>query len=176
GSLERDDTRERHIEPEGDAGACEVTRAGEAMEHRGKGALPGFLREDARHVGVGLATMNDQRQAGLARSRDVRAQPLFLRVARAEVIMIVEPRLPDRDHLVMLRSLDQLGGGNIQFLMRVMWMRADRAVHIGKTFGDRHHLGVPTHARRNGDNEADLLAAARATIASSSEPKSGKSR
>ena len=43
------------------------------MQHGGESALPRFLLQDARHVGVGLARMDDERQTGFARSGDVGA-------------------------------------------------------------------------------------------------------
>ena len=87
----------------------EIAAAGEAMQHGREGALPGFLLEDARHVVVGLAGVDDQRQPGLARRRDVGAEALLLRVARAVVVVIVEPGLADRHHLGMARARDQVG-------------------------------------------------------------------
>ena len=53
--------------------------AGEAMQHGGEGPLPRFLLQDPRHVLVGLARMDDQRQPGFARGRDMGAEALLLR-------------------------------------------------------------------------------------------------
>ena len=70
--------------------------AGETMQHGREGALPGFLFEDARGVGVGLARMDDQRQSGLARRRDMGAKAALLRLARRVVVMIIEAGLAER--------------------------------------------------------------------------------
>ena len=78
------------------------------MQHGREGALPRFLLQDPRHVVVGVARMDDQRQPGRARRGDVGAEALLLRVARAVVVVIVEPGLADRDHLGMARARDEL--------------------------------------------------------------------
>ena len=83
GFLEGQDAGERHVEAELDAGEGQVAAAGEAMQHGREGALPRFLAQDFRHVVVGLAGMDHQRQAGLAGGRDMGAEALLLRVARA---------------------------------------------------------------------------------------------
>ena len=43
----------------------------------------------------------------------------------------------------------------VQFLVGVMRMRADRAVNVGKTLGDRQHIGELAHARRDRDHARD---------------------
>ena len=67
----------------------------------GKAPFPISSVEDPRHVGIALARMDDERQPGLARRRDVAAKAVLLGVARAEIVVIVEPGLADRDHLGM---------------------------------------------------------------------------
>ena len=42
--------------------------------------------------------------------RDMGAKALLLRVARAEVVVIVEPGLADRHHLWMAGARDEIGG------------------------------------------------------------------
>ena len=76
----------------------------------GKAPFPVSSRRIARHVVVGLARMDHQRQAGLARRRDMGAEALLLRVARAVVVVIVEPGLADRHDLRMPRLRDEIGG------------------------------------------------------------------
>ena len=56
---------------------------------------------------VGIARMDDQRQAGLARRGDVGAEALGLLVARAVLVVEVEAGLADADDLGMARRLDQ---------------------------------------------------------------------
>ena len=72
-----------------------------------EGALPHFLLEDRDHVLVGVAGMDDERQPGLARGRDMGAEDALLHVARAVVVVIVEPRLADRDAARVPRQLDE---------------------------------------------------------------------
>ena len=71
--------------PSATRAAGEVGPAGKAVQHSREGALPHFLFQDARHVVVGLARMDDERQAGFARRGDVGAESPLLRVARAEL-------------------------------------------------------------------------------------------
>src|ERR1043166_6904599 len=102
------------------------------MEHGRKGTGAAFLPEDAGHVGVGFAAVDDERQSGFARRGDVRPQPRLLRLARAEMVMIVEPRLPDRDDLGMARALDEFGDRNVELFMRVVWMRSRSEEHTSE--------------------------------------------
>ena len=100
------------------------------MQHEGERALSRLLLEHAGNVGVGVARMDDERQAGLPRRGDMGAEALLLHVARAVVVVIVEPRLADRHHLGMARELDQLLHHDVGLLGGVVRMRADRAEHI----------------------------------------------
>jgi hypothetical protein len=84
----------------------EVSAAGEAMEDEGEVALLRFLLEHASDIGIGLARVDNERQAGLARSGDVGSEALLLHIARAVVIVIVEPSLADRDNFWVARKLD----------------------------------------------------------------------
>ena len=97
----------RDVAAERDRAAGEFAAAGEAMQHSREGALPGFLLENARGVVVGFARVNDQRQSGRARRRDMGAKAPLLRVARAVVVMIVEPRFADRHDFWMPRVGDR---------------------------------------------------------------------
>src|SRR5260370_12969361 len=69
--------------------------------------------------------------------------------------MVVESGLSERDHLGMARAPDELIDADVQLLVRVMRMGADRAVDIGKALGDGEHLGVPFDPRRDGDDPRD---------------------
>ena len=55
----------------------------------------------------------------------------------------------------MPRAPDELIDADVQLLVRVMRMGADRAVDIGKALGDGKHLGVPFDPRRDGDDTHD---------------------
>ena len=68
---------------------------------------------------------------------------------------LVAQVLSDRDHLGMARAPDQLIGGDVQLLVRMMRMGADRAVDIRKALGDGEHLGVAFDPRRDGDDTRD---------------------
>ena len=94
--------------PSAIARAARSRAAGVAVQHGREGALPRFFFEDARHVVVRLARMDHQRQPGLARRGDVSAEAALLRIARAVVVVIVEPGLADRHHLRMARARDQV--------------------------------------------------------------------
>ncbi len=125
------------------------------MQHGREGALPGLLLENARHVVVRLARVDDQRQPGRARRRDVIAETALLRVARAVIVEIVEPRLPDRHHLGMARARDQLVDRDVELLVGVVRVGADRAIDLGKALGDGEQLGVPLDPGRDGDDAPD---------------------
>jgi hypothetical protein len=126
--------------------------AGEAMQDGGESAPARFLLQYSRHVLVRLARMNDERQAGCARDDDVIAEALFLRRARASLIVIIEPGFSDCDHFGMTRSVDQFVDGDVELLVSVVWMGPHRAIDLGKALGDAEHLGVPLDPHRDGDD------------------------
>src|SRR5262245_41732760 len=55
----------------------------------------------------------------------------------------------------MARTPDHLVDADVQLLMRMMRVGADRAVDIGKALGDGKHFGMPFDPRRDGDNACD---------------------
>ena len=79
----------------------------------------------------------------------------FLRVARALVVVIVEAGLADRHHFRMLGKRDQRLGIDVEFLVGIMRMRADRAENLRIFLGNRQHLRQLTHAGGDGDHAAD---------------------
>ena len=85
-----------------------------------------------------------------ARSGNVFAQALLLRRARTEVVMIIEAGLSNRHNLCMPRMCDELLERKIELLVRVVGMRAKRAVDLRKTLGDREHLGMSSQQRADG--------------------------
>ena len=105
-----------------------------------------------RHVVVGFARMDDQRQPGLARRRDVAAEAGLLGVARAEIVVIVEPGLADGDHLGVAAARDQVLDGEVELLMCVVRMRSYGAVDIGESLGDRQQAIELAHPGRDGDH------------------------
>ena len=106
------------------------------MQHGAKRALGHFVFEDAAAILVGVAGVDDQRQAGGAGRRDMGAKAALLRLARAVLIEIIQPRLAQRHDLGMPGQLDQLAGGNAVFLVGLMRMGADRAIDVRKSLGD----------------------------------------
>ena len=102
--LERQNAGERNKVPERDGAAGEIAAAGETMQHGGEGALPRFFFEDARGIVVGLAGMDDERQAGLARGGDMGAKSALLRLARRVVVVVIEPGFADRHDFGMPRA------------------------------------------------------------------------
>src|SRR5262245_9252068 len=96
--------------------------------------------------------MNDQRQAGRARGGDVVAEAPLLRVTRTEVIMIVEAGFTDRNRLFVLREAHDLLDADIELLVRVMRMRADRTEHVGIAVGDGTKPVASLDPRRDRDH------------------------
>ena len=138
--------------PERYGAAGKLGAAGETVQHGREGALPALLLEDACGVGIGFARVDHKRQAAQARRRDMGAKAALLRLARAVVVVIVQAGFADRDHFRMPRMGDEVVGGHVEFLVRVVRMGADRAVHIGKSLGDRQYAGKALHAGRDRDH------------------------
>ena len=141
--------------PELDALERQVAASGEAMQHGREGALPHFLFQNFRHVGVAVARMDDQRQPGFAGRGNVLAEACGLGVARAGVVVVVEAGLADGDDFRVFRHFNQRLGVNLRLLRRVMRMGADGAEHVGKTLGNGQNLCELAHPSRDGDHAAD---------------------
>src|SRR5215813_1528518 len=125
------------------------------MQHGGKSPPFRFLLQYSRHVLIRLTRMDHERQPGCARGGDMVAKSLFLRRPRAALVVVVEPGLSDGDHLGMAGAADQLIDSDVELLVRVMRMRANGAIDIGKALGDGNHLSVAFDSRRNGDDARD---------------------
>src|SRR5690606_21015334 len=96
--------------------------------------------------------MDLQRQAGFACSRNMPAKTFGLPMCTGVLVEIVEARLADRNTFWMRGKPDNLLRGDIQLLVRIVRMCADRTVNIIMGFrdgpdaikvtdtrGDRHH-------------------------------------
>jgi len=83
------------------------------------------------------------------------AKAAFLGIARAQIIVIVEPHLPDRHDLRMAAALDHFFDADVKLLMRVVRMRAHRAEHVVVTLGDGQHLVEAANARRDRHQQPD---------------------
>ena len=76
--------------------------------------------------------MDDERQAGDARDAAMwRRKTGLLRVLGRVVVEVVEPGLADGDAAGMLAEADQVLGEDVQFLVGVVRMGADRAPDLG---------------------------------------------
>src|ERR1700754_33404 len=75
----------------------------------------------------------------------MRAKPAFLRLARAVLGEIIQPRLAQRHYFRMFCQFDQFVGGNAVFLIGMMRMGADRAIDVRKTRRDRQQLVEALH-------------------------------
>ena len=107
------------------------------MQHGAKRSLGHLIFEDAAAGLVGIAGMNDQRQAGRTRGGDVGAKAALLRFAGAVLVEIIQPRLAQRHDFGMPRQLDQFVRGNPVLFVGVMRMGADRAIDVRKSLRDR---------------------------------------
>ena len=136
GLLERHDAGERDVEAEIEPRARQLGAAGEAVQHGRKGAPRHLLAQDRGRIIVGVARMDDKRQLRYARRGDVVAEALRLRLARAVVVEVVEPRLADGHHLGMARALHDLLDRDVELLVGIMRVRADRAEHVVVRLGD----------------------------------------
>ena len=76
GRLEGDDAGDRDVEPEVERAPRDLRARAEAVQQAGEGALAVLLLEDVAGLGVGVARVHDQRQAGFARRRDVGTEAL----------------------------------------------------------------------------------------------------
>lgn len=125
------------------------------MHDEGEGPLPRFVFQDGSHIIIGIARVNDKRQARLARRFDMGAQTLCLCVARRIVIMIVEPGFADRDCLPMLRQRDDFIGRDAALFTCIVRMRADRTIDRFMALGDGTDHVELAYARANRDHQPD---------------------
>ena len=146
------------------------------MQHGAERPLGHLLLQDALTVPVGIAGVDHERQAGHAGGGNVRAKAARLRLRRAVVVEIVEPGLAQRDDLRVPGQLDQLFGRDAVFLVGVMRMGADRAIDVGKALRDGEQPAEPLTRVEIVTMRPMPASAARATMASRSAAKSGKSR
>ena len=100
-----------------------------AVQDEGEAALPRFVFEDGRHVVVGIARMDHQRQAGLARGRDMRAKASLpaLRAATGRRNSR-GPASPIATTLGCAESRTSSSAVTSGFFRRIVRMRADRAI------------------------------------------------
>ncbi len=93
-------------------------------------ALGVLLLQDLGHDRVRLAGVHHQGNAELARRRHVGPEHPRLDVARAEIVMEVEPRLADADDLGAARQLAQGIHAKRRIFLGFVRMRPDRAPDV----------------------------------------------
>ena len=124
------------------------------MQHRRECAVGHLLFQDACHVLVGVACMDDERQLGLARGGDMVAKALLLRDTRTLVVEVIQASLADGDHFGVAAQPHDLLHRHIQLLVRVVRMRPDGAEDIGVRVGD---LQQPVEAADAGGDGAPSI-------------------
>ena len=89
---------------------------------------------------LGIAGVDDERQAGLPRRVDMRLEALALRRAVGLVVIIIEAALADRDHPRMIGGLDQRGGAEVGMRVGFVRVDADACPDVGLALGDGDDL------------------------------------
>ncbi len=125
------------------------------MDHAGEGALPVLVFQDVAGLVVGVARVDNQRQASLTGGYDVGPEALGLLVARAVVVMEVEAGLADAHHLGMARRRDQPVGVALPLVLGLVRMDADRAPDIVVPLGDGADALELVEARADRQHGAD---------------------
>src|SRR5262249_42395781 len=95
---------------------------------------------------------DDERQTGLARSRNMGAETFDLLGSRAMLVVEIQPGFTDADYLGVVRGLDQPVGAALPLHFRLVRMDAHRAPDIGVPFGDRPHLVELVEPRADGQH------------------------
>src|SRR5207253_411579 len=110
----------------GETGAC-----GEAVDYPRIRPLPHFLGQDFGSIRLGIARVDDDRQACVARRCEMGAKAGTLSFTVAVIVIIIETGLADADHALMRGTLDQRGSLYVRMLVRLVGMNADRGPNIG---------------------------------------------
>ena len=121
----------------------------------GKRPLGVLVLEDGERVVVGVARVDLERQAGAARRLDVAAEAFRLRFGRGMLVVVVEARFADGDHLRMLAQTHDLVRLDAALLVGVMRVRADGAINVVVRGGDVEQDGELADAGRDGHHDAD---------------------
>src|SRR6185437_12725957 len=114
-----------------------------------------FLGEDLRRLEIGVAGVDDERQAGLARRPAMGAEQRLLPRPRAVLIIEIEPGLADPHHLLMLRQRNEPGDAWVRLGRRLVRMDADRAPHIAVALGDGAHPRKLAELGADGEQRLD---------------------
>ena len=120
------------------------------MDETGKRPLARLGLENFDGVVVGVAGVDDQRQAGFPRRPDVGAQVRPLRRPRAVLVMVVQTGLADADHPGVTGEFDQPFRRRDGLVSGFVRMNADRAVHVIVSLGDVENATEAFEARADG--------------------------
>ena len=126
------------------------------MQQGGERAPRLLVLEDGDHVVVGVARVDDQRQAGPARRVDVTAEHRRLIGSGRAVIEIVEPGFADGDALGMGGKADEIVGGDVYLLGGLVRMRADGTEDGVVAVGDGGDVGKATDAGADGHHQTNV--------------------
>src|SRR3546814_17261955 len=115
------------------------------MDHSGE-ALPVHLfAEQGRRVGVGIARVDDDRQAGPLRRVAVAAETVLLPHAVALVVIIIEPGLADTDYARVHGTFDPLRGLDVGMMIAAVRMDTDASPDLRVRLSSGKHP-VPLHS------------------------------
>ena len=125
------------------------------MDHAGISTPLHLLYEDFSGIVLGIAGVDDQRQPGVARRRDMRAEAGALTIAVRMVVIIVEPGFSDRDDTAVRRLCDELGSVDIGMGIGLVRVDAHRGPNVGILLCRCNHLIPFTLARRDVEHSLD---------------------
>ena len=100
--------------------------------------------ENCGDVVVGVARVNDERQAELASERNLPAKDALSDIARGAVVMIVEAGFADADAFGVLGEFANCGEVLRPLACRLMRMRADGEKDVVVALGDFRDLRRPS--------------------------------
>ena len=125
------------------------------MHHAAIWAVPVFFRQDARHILVRRAGVDDQRQPGDTGSGDMDAQAVLLHGPGVGGVMVVQPGFPDADEPGVPRQGDKLVHRCHGFFRRAHRVGAGGVEDALMRLGQGAHIGLKAQAGADGDHPGD---------------------
>jgi hypothetical protein len=125
------------------------------VDDAGIGPLPHLLGEDLVGVRLGLAGVDDDRQAGLAGGGDVGPEAGALPVAVRMVVMEIEATLADPDDPLVPRPVDEGRRLHVGMGVGLVGMDADGGPDVALALGKADHLVPFGLAGRDVEHRAD---------------------
>ena len=119
------------------------------MEHAGDAPFLHRCAQDLGRILLGVAGVDDKRQARLRGGVDMRLEPLALRFAVGLVVVIIEPAFADRDHPRVVGGLNQRGRAEIGMGVCFMGVNANTRPDVRVALGDRDDIVPLALARRD---------------------------